>query len=210
MAHFDLHEQEQLAKVKYLWKDWGKYLIVSVSLVILGYIGSSIYQWQQKSQAQEAAVLYTQLGSAVAANEFKQVFKLTDQLMLTLPRTEYTAMASLIAAKVAFKQKNYALTRKYLTWTKSNARDRSLQSLAILRLASVSIDQGDFAQARELLKSKHDLAFDGLFYENRGDMYIAMGDLTKAKDAYKEGLQKAANEPTTQQSIQMKLDLIGG
>ena len=41
-------------------------------------------------------------------------------------------------------------------------------------------------------------------------MYIAMGDLNKARDAYKEGLQKAANDPSTQQAIQMKLDVIGG
>ena len=72
------------------------------------------------------------------------------------------------------------------------------------------IDQQKFDKAREMLKIKHDLAFDGLFYEGRGDMYIAMGDLNKARDAYKEGLQKAANDPSTQQAIQMKLDVIGG
>jgi len=40
-------------------------------------------------------------------------------------------------------------------------------------------------------------------------MYIAMGDMTKARDAYKEGMQKAANDPSTQQAIQMKLDILG-
>ena len=210
MAHFDLNEQERIANVKYFWKDWGKYLALLVGVLIIGYIGSSVYQWHQKSQSQKAAAVYAQFSDAISAKNNPQAFKLTDELIANQPGTEYTPMASLVVAKIAFDQKNYPQAEKYLGWVKENAKDKSLQSIAILRLASVKIDQGKLDQARELLRSKHDLAFDGLFYESRGDLYIAMGDLVKARDAYKEGLQKAANDPSTQQAIQMKLDIIGG
>jgi predicted negative regulator of RcsB-dependent stress response len=210
MAHFNLEEQEQIAKVKYFWKDWGLYIAIFIIVLIVGYAGNSAYSWHQQNQASKAAAVYASITTAVTANDSKQVYTVTDDLIKNLPGTEYAALASLQAAKMAFTAKDYALATKYLSWAKDNASDKSLQSIAILRLASVDIDQQKFDDARKLLMTKHDLAFDGLFYESRGDMYIAMGDLNKARDAYKEGLQKAANDPSTSQAIQMKLDIIGG
>ena len=56
MAHFDLNEQEQIATVKYFWKDWGKY-IAAVLLLILGYIGSTGYNWYNTKQSANGANL---------------------------------------------------------------------------------------------------------------------------------------------------------
>ena len=210
MAHFDLNEQEQIANVKYFWRDWGKYLLTLVIVLILGYIGSTAYSWHQQNQAQKAAAIYLDFSNAITANDTVKALKDADELIADLPATEYAPLAGLQAAKLAFGEKKYPKAEKYLVWTKDNSKDKALQSIAALRLASVYIDQQKFDKAREMLKIKHDLAFDGLFYEGRGDMYIAMGDLNKARDAYKEGLQKAANDPSTQQAIQMKLDVIGG
>lgn len=210
MAHFDLNEQEQIANVKYFWRDWGKYLLALIITIIIGYAGSSAYNWHQQSQAQSAAAIYLDFNNALTANDVPKALQVTDKLVAELPATEYASLASLQAAKLAFDKKNYPAAEKYLVWTKDNSKDKSLQSIAVLRLASVYIDEQKFDKAREMLKTKHYLSFDGLFYESRGDMYIAMGDLNKARDAYKEGLQKSANDPSTQQAIQMKLDVIGG
>lgn len=210
MAHFNLSEQEQIDNIKYFWKDWSKYIIGVILLLIIGYIASSIYQWYQQKQAQKAAVIYLDFTSAFNNQDYNKAVSLANQMISTLPGTEYTAMASIEAAKLAFTKKDYAAAIKFLSWVKSDAHDKSLQSIAALRLASIYIDQKEFDKAKEMLKTKHDLAFDGLFYEGRGDMYIAMDNLTKARDAYKEGLQKAANDPSTQEGIQMKLNVIGG
>lgn len=210
MAHLDLHEQEQVDKLKYFWRDWGKYIILVVALLIIGYIGSSGYSWYQQSQSQKAVVIYQEFTQAVTSGDNSKAFSAADKLTSEMPKTEYAAMATISAGKIAFETKDYAKAEKYLTWAKDNSTDKSLQTIALLRLASVYIDEQKFDKAREMLKTKHDIAFDGLFYEGRGDMYVAMGDLNKARDAYKEGLQKAANDPTTQQSIQMKIDIIGG
>jgi len=209
MAHFNLEEQEQIAKVKYFWNDWGIYLIILAVVLVVGYIGSTAYNWHQQSQAQKAAVVYNTFTTALNSADNKGMYKAADSLIAELPGTEYAGLAALQSAKVAFAAKDYALADKYLVWAKDNASDKSLQSLAVLRLASVYIDQNKFDEARKLLLTKHDLAFDGLFYEARGDMYVAKGDLAKARDAYKEGLQKAANDPSTGQAIQTKLDIIG-
>lgn len=210
MAHLDLHEQEQVDKLKYFWKDWGKYVAAGVTVLIIGYASSGAYGYYQASQAQKAVSVYQNFTTSVKAKDNDKAFKDADNLIANMSSTEYAAMASLTAAKIAFDKSDLKLAEKYLMWTKDNAKDKSLQSIAVIRLANVYIDEKQFEKARELLKTKHDIAFDGLFYEARGDLYVAMGDLEKARGAYKEGLQKAANDPTTGQSIQMKLDIIGG
>ena len=209
MAHLDLNEQERIDSIRYYWRIWGKYIITLVLVLVVAYIGSSLYQWYSKSHAEKAAVLYASFTTAITEKNNQKAVTTANQLIETLPSTEYAPMAALQAAKIAVDQKDYSSAMKFLNWTKDNSKDKSMQSIASLRLAAIYIDQGKFDKARELLKTKHDLAFDGLFYEARGDMYIAMGDTNKARDAYKEGLQKAANDPSTQQVIQMKLDIIG-
>lgn len=210
MAHLDLHEQEQVDKLKYFWRDWGKYIVGGIAVLVIGYAANSGYSYYQQSKAKDAVVVYNDLTSQVTQLNDKEVYADADKLIAQYSAAEYAPMGALIAAKYAFDKKDYTNAEKYLSWAKDNSKDKSLSSLAVLRLASVYVDQQKFDKARELLKTKHDLAFDGLFYEARGDTYIAMGDLNKARDAYKEGLQKAANDPTTQQSIQMKLSVIGG
>ncbi len=209
MAHFDLNEQERIDSLRYYWRIWGKYILTLVAVLIIAYIGSSFYQWYGKDHAEKAAVLYADFTTALNDKNNQKAIASANKLIETLPNTEYTPMAALQAAKLAVDQKDYSTAIKFLNWTKDSAKDKSMQSIAILRLAAIYVDQGKFDKARELLRTKHDLAFDGLFYEARGDMYIAMGDTNKARDAYKEGLQKAANDPSTQQVIQMKLDILG-
>ncbi|RTL00333.1 MAG: tetratricopeptide repeat protein [Proteobacteria bacterium] len=210
MAHLDLHEQEQVDKLKYFWRDWGKYIIAVIALLVAGYVVSSGYSWYKQSQAQKAVAVYSDFTKNVTAGSKDKAFADVDKLIADMSGTEYASMAAISAAKLAFEAKDYAKAIKYLSWAKDNSSDKSLGTIATIRLANVYIDQNNFDKARELLRTKHDIAFDGLFYEGRGDLYVAMGDLNKARDAYKEGLQKAANDPSTQQAIQMKLDIIGG
>lgn len=210
MAHLDLHEQEQVDKLKYFWRDWGKYIIAAVVLLVAGYVVSSSYGWYQQSQAQKAVGIYSDFNKNITAGNKDKAFSDADKLIADMSGTEYASMAGISAAKLAFDAKDYSKAVKYLSWVKDNSSDKSLATIATIRLANVYIDQNNFDKARELLKTKHDIAFDGLFYEGRGDLYVAMGDLAKANAAYKEGLQKAANDPSTQQAIQMKLDIIGG
>lgn len=209
MAHLNLDEQEQVDKIKYFWKDWGKYLIILVILIGLGYAGTSAYSWHQASQSEKAVTVYQSFVTSFNTKNNSEAFNTADSLLANYASTEYAAMASITAAKLSVDSKDYAKAEHYLTWATSHSVDKSLKSIAVLRLASVYVDEGKFDQAREVLKTKHDIAFDGLFYEAKGDTFVAMGDLDKARDSYKEGLQKAANDPSTQQAIQMKMQIIG-
>jgi predicted negative regulator of RcsB-dependent stress response len=119
-------------------------------------------------------------------------------------------MGLIVAAKLANDNKDKVKAGAYLKWVIKNSKDKGLAAFAMLRLANIYIDEQKFDLALSTLMQKHEASFDVLFYERRGDLYVARNDLTKARDAYKEALEKAGQDQNTANGIQMKLDVIGG
>jgi predicted negative regulator of RcsB-dependent stress response len=210
MPHFDLEEQEQLSKLKNFWRDWGKYVVGIIVVSLIVYLSNRIWVWKNEHQAAEAAKVYAQFTSSVEGGNAAEVYVLAKQLEAEYPKVEYSALASIWAAKIAQSHNQKEEASRFLTWTIANAKDPGLVSLARLRLADLYIDQQKFDKALSLLMQKHDPAFDVLYYAKRGDLYVVKGDLTKARDAYKEALQKAGQDSGIAQTIQLKLDVLGG
>lgn len=209
MAHLDLHEQEQINTLKYFWRDWGKYIISVLAIAIIAYVSSVVWTSHAQNNANKAALVFDKLTAAVQAKDSITVYKLTDGLIAEYPKVEYTSMAAITAAKVAYDAKNLDKSSEYLNWVVNNSKDKGLVSIAILRVANVYIDQNQFDKALQSLMQNHEPSFDVLFYSKRGDLYVAKGDFTKARDAYKEAIVKAGQDQSTISSIQMKLDVLG-
>lgn len=210
MAHLDLHEQEQLYRLKYLWRDWGKYIIGILVIVLIAYISNVIWEARVSAGANQAALIFNQLKTAGQIKDSVKVYQLANELENNYPRLEYAVMGSIMAAKTAFDLKDLVKASTYLNWAVKNSKDRGMASLAMLHLADVYIDEKKFDLALNTLMQGHEASFDGLFYSKRGDLYVAKGDLTKARDAYKEAIDKAGQDQNMVSSIQMKLDVLGG
>lgn len=210
MAHLDLHEQEQLSKLKYFWRDWGKYVIAVLAVVFVAYISSVIWENYGASNAVQASAIFEQLNTAIKNKNTSDIYKLTDKLEQSYPKAEYAPMAAILAAKSAYDQKDLAKAATYLNWTIKNSTDKGLASLAMLRLTDVYIDQKKYDLALNTLMQDHEPSFDALFYAKRGDLHLVRGDLAKARDSYKAAIDKAGQDQNMANSIQMKLDVLGG
>ncbi len=210
MAHLDLHEQEQVAKVKYFWRDWGKYIALLVVILIIAYIASVAWNWHNKQQALKAANIYNEFTTSITAKDKTKVYALANELEQQYPKVEYTVMANLSAAKIAVDNKDQDKAIEFLNWNIQNAKDKGLVAMSRLNLANIYIDKQKFDMAMDVLKANQNTAFDALFYSARGDLYIAKGDNDKARDAYKEALKRAGDDASITQTVQMKIDLLGG
>lgn len=209
MAHLDLHEQEQVSNLKYFWRSYGKYIVAVLSVALIAYLASIFWNWNSSKNAAEAAIMYANYTDATAAGDKSKSMIYVHKLQVEFPKTEYSTMASILAAASAVKNNDLVSASSLLSWVIDNAQDQGLVSIARLRLATIYIDQQKFDKAMTLLLEKHNPEFDSLYYTMRGDLYVAKGEQSKARDAYKEALQKAGQDTNAAQGIQMRLDVLG-
>jgi len=209
MAHFNLEEQEQINKIKYFWKDYGKYILGLIIIVVVVYASSALWAYKSENDAAQAAVIYAKFTTVANNNDSKNMYLLADELQQKYAKTEYASFASMWAAKVAFKARDLTLASNYLNWVTLRSRDKSLVMVAKLRLADVYLEQNKTDQALAITLEKVAPEFQGLFYAKRGDIYVVAKQKAKAIDAYKAALSVSEGSQDLQNLVQMKLDVLG-
>ena len=162
MAHLDLHEQEQVAKVKYFWRDWGKYIALLVIVLIIAYLSSVAWSWHAKQEALKASNVYTEFTNSLTAKNTAKVYSIAKELQTQYPNVEYTAMANMSAAKVAVDNKQQDKAIDLLNWNIKNVKDKGLVAISQLNLANIYVDKNQFDKAMDILKSNHSTAFEAI------------------------------------------------
>jgi predicted negative regulator of RcsB-dependent stress response len=211
MSAYDLEEQEQLAELKAFWKQYGNLIVLALALALAVVAAYRGWSWYQGSQAARASSVYGELLKAAAANDAKKTRDLAGTLIESHPRTLYAALGALVSARVQLNGGDPKTARAQLRWVVDNGRDREMQAIARLRLASVLIDEKAYDEALAVLAVKPEPAFDGLFEDLRGDVFAAQGKRSEARAAYQAALAKVQpSDAAGRELIQLKLDGLGG
>ena len=209
MATLDLQEQEQIDALKTWWKDNGKWLLLTLALIVGGLAIFRGWQVYQNNQAGEAATLYAALEMQLASNDATRVNDAATAVMDKFAATAYAPRAALLAAQVNIHVKDLARAKSQLQWVIDHAAESGLQNVARLKLASVLLDEKNFADALKLLDTKTDEAYAGLYADLRGDVLTTQGKIEEARTAYKQALDKTNAQSKYRNLIQMKLDALG-
>jgi len=183
----DLEEQEQFAKLKAFWQDYGRWIMIGVAIAVIGFAIYWGYQSYQKSQAVAASKQYEVLLEQTAKNDLPGSLATTKKIQQEYGKTAYAGMAGLLAANLAYSVKDQEATIEQLKWVANSASSDSFQSIAKLRLSNIYIDQKTpegFSQADQLLNSKMAVGFEALKLERRGDWYWAQDKTEDAKKSY--------------------------
>ena len=209
MAALDLQEQEQLDTLKAWWKDNGNRVVgvVLVAAILMG--GWRGWQYYQTKQTNEAATLYQQFVEQLASNDAKRVNDAAAAVMDKYASTPYASRAALIAAQVNESVKDPAHAKTQLQWVIEHSKEDGLKSVAGLRMASLLLDEKDYAGAQKLLDAKHAASFDALYADMKGDLMNAQGNKAEARAAYQIAYDKLDAKSTYRNLVQMKLDAIG-
>jgi predicted negative regulator of RcsB-dependent stress response len=206
---FDLEEQERIDKLKYFFRDWGKYILSLLVIIIFAYIADSLWNWQHNRNAIKTALLYQNFNQAVEKNNLNQVYSIVSTMEKNYPSDEYTALASMMAAKLAKNKLENKHAEEYLNFAILHTKDKALVDVARLRLADVYIDEKKFNLVMPLLMEKHAKSFDALYYSKRGDLHVARGELDKARESYKIALKMGGDNQSITDVVQMRLDVLG-
>ena len=227
MATYDLEEQEQLAEIKTWWKQYGNRLINTLTVVALVVIAWQGWNWYQRSQSTQAAIVYDVLQRAIQDKDLQRTKAASGELFEKFGGSTYAALGALTSAKAMIDSGDTKTAKLQLLWAVEHGKNE-VRELARLRVAAVLLDEKAYDEALKQLDGDVSPAFAVRFADNRGDVFSAQGKkseaisayqaaLTKLDDADKTGKEKTASQGWQGQSsavyrelLQQKLDSLGG
>lgn len=210
-------EEESIEALKKWWQENGKGLIYTAVAVFAGVTGWLVWDNSTASQAEAASDLYEEIlsitlveeGGRVSAADSARVIELAESLRSDHGSSIYAKFASLFSAQQAVQNDDLSAAERDLQWILDNRSqgvmgevDEGLILTASLRLGRVILAQGDAERALDLLNMLDPSAFEGGFGELRGDIYLALGRVVDARDAYTVAQQAGSSSD----GLRMKLD----
>ena len=205
----DLEEQEQLAELKAWWKQYGKWLICSLIVVLSAYVGwktKTYYQHRQSSIAEG----YFNLLNEVKSDTSADLIKPTRELQQNYANTPYAGRASLMLASYYYKKGDVATCQTVLNWALQNATEETVQAIARLQLVRIHIEKNQLQTALQLVSLKKPIrGFEGLLNAAKGDVLIKLGRNKEAKVAYQQALTTIDNQSDYFILVQEKLNTLG-
>lgn len=209
MATYNLEDQEKIDSLKAWWESYGTSVIIVLSVLIAGLVGTQgwkIYQHQQRTQAADLYVLLQQVQERDDAAKINDAAYL---LMEGYPSSGYAPRAALIAARANVDAGDIETAKENLQWVLENAKEEELKDLVRLRLAGLLLDEEKYDEALKLLDTRHGEAFAGLYADLKGDINVAADRIAEAQQAYQTAINMLGTNSNYFNIVQMKLDALG-
>ena len=214
-----LSEEEQLDALKQWWKENGLKTVALIAALGFGYLGWSQYGKHVEQKAVDGSKIYETFinpslpggavapGEALSAEARKKLADLSSELNTKFDDSLYARLASLHMAKLAVENNDLETARTHLESVLEHSKLDALDQLTRIRLARLTMAQGQYDQALKHLETPADPAFVDSFAELRGDIHTLAKNYGDARIAYQEALDAITDPRSMQRSlIEMKLD----
>ena len=202
-------EEEQVEKIKELWKQHGVPLLTGVVIALAGVFGWQGWTNYQDNRAAAASELYQAMLEAVLADngteDRAQGAERAEQLRDEYSGTRYAQFAALMQARLAVEAGDLASAESLLNEIVADADDPVLEAVARQRLARVLAAQERTEEGLEVLGEDASGALLASQQEIRGDLLLALGREDEARSAYQAALA-ALEDPQARPQLQLKLD----
>jgi predicted negative regulator of RcsB-dependent stress response len=210
-------EEEQVEAIKNWWKENGKSLIVTIVIVLGGYLGWNGYQDNQRAEGEAASNLYQQLVnqatkpvSLQTESDKTELEVIATQLKEDFSGSLYAQFAGLYLAKFAIEAGDFDAAASELSSLLETADQGPITYLAQVRLARVFIQQGKLDEALVLVETIPEASFTAQYEEVKGDVLFAQGQKVEALSAYQAARVAATSLGINTQVLQRKIDDLAG
>lgn len=207
--HLDLEEQEQLDHVKHLWERWGTLITGVIVVAALGFAGWNLYNFWDRRQASQSAVLYDEVERAVQTGDAAHAERAFNDIRERFGRTVYAQQAGLAAAKIMLEKGNGDGARAALTWVAEKGRDDGLQAVARLRSAAILLNAKSYDEALKALDATMPAAFAPLAADRKGDVLALQGKPADAVAAYTAAWKGLDAQSEYRRLVEIKLNALG-
>ncbi|MFM6991250.1 MAG: YfgM family protein [Rhodoferax sp.] len=207
--HLDLEEQEQLDEIKHFWSKYGSLISGVLVVVMLGLAGWNGYQYWQRSQAAQAAVMFDEMSKSLAAGDVTKAERTFNDMRERYARATYTQQAGLALAKMAADAGKTDVAKTALQWVADKSGDEGYAAVAQLRLANVFLDAKQLPEALKALDAVKAESFAGLVADRRGDILLLQGQREQAKAAYLSAYKAFDDRSQYRNLVRVKLNALG-
>jgi len=183
--------------------------MLAVAVFVAAVAGVQGWRVYQNNQQRQAALAYEVVQNGVQNKDTKRIREAAGQLIEKYPGTPQASRAALLAAGANYESGDAKSAKAQLQWVIEHAKEDGARDIARLRLAGILLDEKGYDEAMKTLEASHEKAFDGLFFDLKGDLLSAQGKLADARVAYKAALEKTDEKSAYRQVVQMKLDGLG-
>ena len=218
MSELETNE-EQVAKLKQIWKAYGIPIVIAGLLGAIVSSGFYYYKHQKIKKAEAASTLYQDIldqyltvqGTVTPNLDTDTLDQIVIDLNKQYSQTIYSQFAALLQIKWKVEQGKIEEAKNILNNILDNPYNDELDFLARTRLAKIlliSNEQADAQQALIILdKIKVNAEiFASTFQEIKGDTLLALGKPQKAREAYQLALNAHILRGSSTVLVQMKLD----
>ncbi|WP_440683127.1 YfgM family protein [Cysteiniphilum halobium] len=203
-------DNNELDKVKLLWKKYGSKLITLLCIILIIIITWQYWQKRKLENNVQAAELYQNLALIAdnASSNSEAILNQAQNLINLYPKSIYADFARLEIAKQSVLKHQLDEAVVSLKQIANSSVNPNLQAIAKLRLARVELAQNKTAEAIATLNSITLAGFGLSRNMLLGDAYFINKDYAQAKTYWQNALSEA-NKPelaNIKNLLQMKID----
>ncbi len=208
-SQLDLEEQEQIDQLKHFWKRYGNAITWLLIAVLGAFAAFNGWQYWQRKQASEAAVMYDQIEAAVQAGDMTRLDRALADIKERYAGTTYAHQSALLAARTYYEKGKADQAKAALAWVVEKAGDEGLQAVARLRLAGIALEAKAYDEALAQLGAKMPAEFAALADDRRGDVYLAQGKKPQALAEYRKAYAAMDERAEYRALVEVKLNALG-
>lgn len=202
-------EEQQVEAMRDWWQKNAKSVIGGVLIGLALLFGGRTWLHQQNVHVGNASLIFEAMMQDMQQNKPKQAASKGEQVLGQYSDTPYAVLASLTMARIKADEGDLATAKLHLRYALDNAKQDEIKHVARLRLARVLHDEGKQDEALTLLNGVAPGTFEESYQELKGDIYVAKGDIEKARTAYTLALAAMSANERGRNFLQMKLDDLG-
>ena len=207
--HLDLEEQEQLAELKHFWKQYGDLMTWALIAVFGAVAAWNGYQYWQRNQAAQAAVMYDEVERAALSGEVSRLDRVLADMKERFGGTAFAQQAGLLAAKTYYDKGRVDAAKAALSWVAGKSADEGYQAIARLRLAGVLLEAKAYDEALQLLAGTFPADFAALAADRRGDILALQGKNNEARAEYQKAYKGMDERTEYRRLVEVKLNALG-
>lgn len=177
-----LTDEEQVDRLKKLWKDYGITVVVALTLGIGGTVAWDYFKAYQSNEAQAASNLYTSYMEASGVGEPTAPF--IEELESNYGNSAYFALTLLREAKSAVDAENFDAAHESLSKALVVAAGMPIGDLVALRKAKVEFELGDYEAVLLTLQKVETAGYRWQALMLKGDVHFQNNELEAAREAY--------------------------